>query len=108
MGPIRLLPADGRVVIQTKPAGSSVVVTGHYAGRTPLEIAVPSERAVKIQISKAGYEGVSRTVKVPAGQTKELSLHLVPKKGRLLFFYQVFPEISKIVARFRICMSDSK
>jgi formylglycine-generating enzyme required for sulfatase activity len=78
---VRLEPADGRLRITSHPVGASVTIAGEYAGQTPLEILVPANEAQEVRISKAGYEGVTRTAVVRSGAEASLSVTLSARMG---------------------------
>jgi formylglycine-generating enzyme required for sulfatase activity len=78
---IRLLPADGVLVLRTNPPGANVTVDGKYVGDTPMEIPLKPDAAHTLLISKAGYEGISRKVEVSSGASKEVIVNLAPITG---------------------------
>jgi formylglycine-generating enzyme required for sulfatase activity len=82
---VRLVPADGRLAIRSRPAGASVLVSGRYVGLTPLEVEVAAGKEHEIQLSKTGYESASRKAAVASGETKGLELVLAPQEGVVLF-----------------------
>ncbi len=78
---IRLKPADGRVMIKTKPAGANVIIDGIFVGQTPLTTDLsPSEDHV-VQVSKAGFEKATRKIKIPSSASKQLDIDLKPREG---------------------------
>ena len=82
---IRLLPADGTLVLRTTPAGADVTVDSRYAGKTPFEIPLRPDVTYTIRISKAGYEMVSRKVKVSSNKVSTITVALTVKEGILYF-----------------------
>ena len=85
LGPIRLKPADGRLLLGTNPPGANVTVGKAYIGRTPLEAFLQPDTPHEIKISKAGYEKAVREVIVSSGKKKEIRVALVPVKGSIHF-----------------------
>jgi formylglycine-generating enzyme required for sulfatase activity len=78
---LRLQPADGELAIKTKPSGASVTIDGAFIGQTPLVARLsPSEDHV-VQISIAGYEKVTRKVRIPSVTSEQLHVNLVPREG---------------------------
>ena len=82
---IHLQPADGRLAIQTKPAGATVMIGKHYAGQTPLKLALTPDETHRIQVSKAGFKKAEHTVKLASDESKTLSITLKPKYGVINF-----------------------
>ncbi len=78
---IRLQPADGKLALRSKPLGASVTVGNTYIGRTPLEIPLRPNMEHAVRISKAGYEKITRKVKIPSAELKELTVTLTPRVG---------------------------
>ena len=78
---VRLQPADGMLTVRTNPPGATVMIGKRFAGQTPLKTNVSADTMHVVQISKAGYDKVSRKVKVAVAGTKTLSLDLKPQKG---------------------------
>jgi formylglycine-generating enzyme required for sulfatase activity len=82
---VRLVPADGRLAVRSRPAGASVLVAGRYVGQTPLEVEVAAGKEHEIRLSKPGYANASRKATVASGEKKELELALTPQEGVVLF-----------------------
>lgn len=78
---IRLQPADGKLSIQTKPAGANVTIGGTFIGQTPLLVDLSPDKDHVVQISKAGYEKTTRKVQVSTSTSKQLNVDLVPREG---------------------------
>ena len=82
---IRLLPADGRLAVRTQPAGANVIIDKRYAGQTPLKTKVSPNTVHLVQISKPGYDTVSRKIKIEVAGSKTLNLDLKPLRGIINF-----------------------
>ena len=87
---IQLRPADGTLVLQTKPPGANVTVGETFVGQTPIEIALQPDTNHLVRVSKAGYEKVERRVTVTSAGIKKLDLELAPRKG--ILHLTVIPE----------------
>ncbi len=85
---VRLQPADGKLTVQTNPAGANVMFGNTFAGQTPLELKLPANEARLIQISKPGYEKAAREVTLASAESKTLSITLKPKLGVINFGVQ--------------------
>ena len=85
LGPVRLPPADGRLLLHTAPQGASVTIDDQYLGKTPLEAFLSPDTRHEIRISKEGYERAVREVTLSSGKGTQLSVDLVPVKGVLRF-----------------------
>jgi formylglycine-generating enzyme required for sulfatase activity len=78
---IRLQPADGKLTINTKPVGASIIIDKTFMGQTPLTIDLSPDKQHVVQISKAGYEKTTRNIQVASATSKQLDVNLKPKYG---------------------------
>jgi len=85
IGPIRLQPSDGRLLLSTNPSGANVTVGKVYMGKTPLEVYLPPKTSHPIKISKQGYKNSARGIVLTPGEKKEIRINLLPVKGRIHF-----------------------
>jgi formylglycine-generating enzyme required for sulfatase activity len=72
---------DGQVLVSTTPTGANVTLDGTYQGQTPLELALAPDSAHSISLSKAGYQRVTRSIKVKAEEEKQLNVQLKANLG---------------------------
>jgi formylglycine-generating enzyme required for sulfatase activity len=78
---IQLHPADGSLAVSTTPSGANVIIGEKFVGQTPLKTGLSPDKEHVIQVSKAGYEKASRTVRVPSSGSQQISIELKPRKG---------------------------
>jgi formylglycine-generating enzyme required for sulfatase activity len=78
---VRLHPADGKLTINTKPAGANIIIDGTFVGQTPLTLDIFPDKPHVVQISKAGYEKANRNVQVASAKSKPLNVNLKPRQG---------------------------
>jgi len=78
---LQLQPADGELAIRTKPSGASITIGGAFIGQTPLVARLSPSEAHMVQISKAGYEKVTRKVRIPSAMSEQLNVNLAPREG---------------------------
>lgn len=100
LGPVRLGLPDARLVVRSRPAGASVSVGGAYRGRTPVEIEVRPETALPLVLAKDGYESVTSSVTLAAGEKRSLELSLVAVLGEVTV--QGSPSNAEIVSEGRV------
>jgi formylglycine-generating enzyme required for sulfatase activity len=81
LGAIELPPADGRLVLQTEPAGATVSVDGSFHGSTPLTLSLSSGAEHVVRVSKPGYQNSNKRVMLAADETQEVMLELAPQHG---------------------------
>ncbi len=55
VGPVELGMPDGRLVVQSRPAGADVSIGGRYRGRTPLTVSVPPGMPQDVLLTLAGH-----------------------------------------------------
>jgi formylglycine-generating enzyme required for sulfatase activity len=78
---VRLQPADGKLTINTKPAGANIIIDGIFVGQTPLTLDLSPDKQHVVQISKAGYEKTNQNVQVVSAESKQLDVNLKPRQG---------------------------
>ncbi|MCZ6803241.1 MAG: PEGA domain-containing protein [Proteobacteria bacterium] len=71
---ITLSPADAKLSISSTPAGANVTVDGHYAGQTPLDIAVNPEKKTALKLYKQGFLAKTITTSIKSGETRHLNI----------------------------------
>ena len=54
VGPVELGMPDGRLVVQSRPAGADVSIGGRYRGRTPLTVGMPPGMPQDVLLTLAG------------------------------------------------------
>ena len=80
---IRLEPRLGTVRVLSRPAGAQVSVNGQPAGRTPLDLQLPST-GQQIEISLEGYVAQSRQVVPQPAYPQELEVELLTPRQQML------------------------
>ena len=68
--------ADGRLEVNSTPAGASVTVDGEFVGRTPLKIAVAPDKAHAVRLVQEGFTPTEQQVSVASGRHEVLNLTL--------------------------------
>jgi formylglycine-generating enzyme required for sulfatase activity len=82
--PVTLQQADGLLRITTVPAGAGITLNGNFEGESPLEIAVRSKNRYRLQVFKAGYGRVDRSVEVASNEALDISLALQRLTGEVV------------------------
>jgi hypothetical protein len=77
----RLQPLPGRLALASEPAGATVSVGGEFRGETPLELTLEPRVAHALRLSKAGHETAMERVELGLGESRSLSITLVPRLG---------------------------
>ncbi|MFT7138377.1 MAG: sulfatase activating formylglycine-generating enzyme [Candidatus Azotimanducaceae bacterium] len=80
---ILLEKADGKVSINSRPAGANVTVNGRYRGQTPVSLTLEPNEGYAVVLSKAGYKPLERTINLRAEQDIALNESLKPILGVL-------------------------
>lgn len=83
VGPVKLGLPDSRLAVRSEPAGASVSVSGVYRGQTPVDIELRPEIAHSVVVTKAGYESLTREVKLNPGESRVQSLALTAVFGEI-------------------------
>ena len=74
LGPIALTPNLTRLILSSEPNVSLVRVNGKIAGATPIELMLKPSTAYDLEITQAGYEKQTLTLRPQIG--KDLSKHV--------------------------------
>jgi len=81
---VELIPADGILSLESRPAKAAVILNGEYRGITPLTLAVLPDKKQNVKIYKAGFKLAERSVTLEPDErdTEALALQqdLVPVK----------------------------
>lgn len=83
VGPIRLRPSDGNLVISSEPAGATVTVDGTFRGRTPFDLFLAPGRIYELRFSLVGHGPVERSVAVRSGASEQVDVVLEPRLGKV-------------------------
>jgi len=78
---LRLQPADGRLVLDSDPAGASVSIDGVFHGTTPLTLALASAVEHAVRLSKPGYQRFDAQIRLAADEEQSLNAQLQPQYG---------------------------
>ena len=81
VGPVELGMPDGRLIVQSRPAGADVSIGGRYRGRTPITVGVAPGMPQEVLLTLAGHAPVSQNVSVESRAERRLSVELTPMLG---------------------------
>ncbi|MBL4681265.1 MAG: PEGA domain-containing protein [Pseudomonadales bacterium] len=73
--------ADGLVSINTTPSGANVNINGKYRGQTPIRLVLAPGQNYQIELSKAGYSPLSRSIDLAPDEDISLNDKLKPVFG---------------------------
>ena len=76
VGPIELGMPDGRLLVQSRPAGADVSIGGRYRGRTPLTVGVAPGMPQDVLLTLAGYAPATQSVTVESRAERRLAVDL--------------------------------
>jgi formylglycine-generating enzyme required for sulfatase activity len=76
VGPIELGMPDGRLLVQSRPAGADVSIGGRYRGRTPLTVGVAPGMPQEVLLTLAGYAPATQSVTVESRAERRLAVDL--------------------------------
>ena len=80
---VLLALADATLRLKSAPAGASVTVDGRFRGRTPMELALVPDKKHRVELFKPGHERATRNIQFEPGETRDLSLRLVARRGEI-------------------------
>jgi formylglycine-generating enzyme required for sulfatase activity len=96
---VTLTRADSLLTIRTRPAGAGITLNGRFQGESPLELAVRSGVAHRVQVFRAGYQSTEQTVQLAPGAERALELNLERLTGTLVV--QAQPEQAELFVNGR-------
>jgi hypothetical protein len=68
--------ADGSLVVDSRPAGATVLLDGRRVGVTPLTLSAIAPGSHTVRLEHVGYRTVTTTVEVKAGQRARVAARL--------------------------------
>ncbi|MEX0734103.1 MAG: SUMF1/EgtB/PvdO family nonheme iron enzyme [Steroidobacteraceae bacterium] len=83
VGPVELGMPDGRLIVQSRPAGADVSIGGRYRGRTPLSVGVAPGMPQEVLLTLAGHAPVTESVSVESRAERRLTVELRPVLGEV-------------------------
>jgi len=81
IGPVELGMPDGRLTVQSRPAGADVSIGGRYRGRTPLTVGVPPGVPQEVLLTLAGHAPATQSVAVESRAERRIAVDLVAVLG---------------------------
>jgi formylglycine-generating enzyme required for sulfatase activity len=78
---IQLEPADGQLSVNSDPAGATISVAGTFHGTTPVTLSLASGTDFTVQLTRPGYQQVTRQVSLQPEESQALSVSLPPEYG---------------------------
>ncbi|MBL0714553.1 MAG: PEGA domain-containing protein [Desulfosarcina sp.] len=83
--PVHLKKFDGRLSVNSQPAGANVTVDNRFYGQTPVEITLPPDREHVVRISEPGFKTAVRRLTIDSGAKSAIVVNLTPRRGRVRF-----------------------
>lgn len=70
--PVQLepIPRFGALLLETTPAGATVMVDGKEVGTTPVKLSVPAEKPYEVAISLPGYKSTTQSYTLKASESQ--------------------------------------
>ena len=78
---IVLTKSDGKLAVNSEPAGANITIGGIYQGQTPLAVAVAPGENYELIATRAGYQSQRRLLSVEPEQDQVINLRLKPVTG---------------------------
>lgn len=80
---VALTVADGSASIRSTPAGANVRIGGVYRGQTPLDIVLAPGPAYELELTRAGFQRLTRQLNIVPENDLQLNLRLAPVVGTI-------------------------
>lgn len=81
--PIKLQPANAKLLVNSIPRGANVTVNGRYRGQAPLTLDLAPAIDYEIGLSRAGYGSTSRKVRLQAAASESITVDLSARTGTI-------------------------
>ncbi|WP_456365879.1 PEGA domain-containing protein [Thermococcus sp.] len=78
-----LVPATGKLTVNSNPSGAEVYIDGKKVGTTPLRNYTIPEGIHEVAVRKAGYAERAYAISIKYGELKVLNVTLSPEMGKL-------------------------
>jgi len=80
---VQLQPANAKLLVNSIPRAANVTVDGRYRGQSPITLALSPDVDYEIGLSKAGYGGTSRSIRLQAAASDSITVDLTARTGTL-------------------------
>ena len=80
---ISLVVADGTASIRSNPPGANVRIDDVYRGQTPLELVLAPGPDYQLELTRAGFQRLTRPLSIVAENDLQLNLELKPVVGTI-------------------------
>ena len=81
LGPFKLQPLDGQLVLSSVPAAASLTLNGAFRGTTPMTLTLPSGVEHELQLSKPGYKRFEQRLELGPDEQQSIEARLSPQYG---------------------------
>jgi formylglycine-generating enzyme required for sulfatase activity len=78
---IELLLADGKLALNSTPAGATITVDGVFSGTTPVTLTLAAGEDHNVRLTRPGYQHVDRTVRLAPEEEQSMEISLAPEYG---------------------------
>ena len=103
---IQLERVDGTLNLTTSPVGATVIVNDEPRGQSPITLTLELGRDHKVTVSKAGFEAVSRKVRLDSDSPSSLNIDLTSQYG--IIFLNTRPAGAKLKVDGKLLGSASR
>ncbi len=80
---VPLSQMDGTLSLLSVPDSANVTLNGEYQGQTPVELDLAPGETYQLEVSRAGYDPLTRDVSVESSTTETVTVRLEPKLGEV-------------------------
>ena len=85
---IQLQPVDGRLIVNSVPAGASILIGGKYLGVTPQTLELAAEMDHKLSLSKTGYKTAGQDFRLAPDEEQFIEVELEVEYGTVFLKLQ--------------------
>jgi formylglycine-generating enzyme required for sulfatase activity len=79
-----LEPADGLLLVKTRPGRANILVNSKFAGQSPIELNLAPGKTYRIEAFKPGYKNTIKTIPVESGKEQSIMLTLSASVGEVI------------------------
>jgi formylglycine-generating enzyme required for sulfatase activity len=83
LAPVALSQVEATLALISIPGSANVTLDGDYQGQTPIDIELTPGRTYQLEVSRAGYDSLTRDVSVASSKTETITVRLEPQLGEI-------------------------
>jgi len=105
LGNIQLEPVDGKLTVNSVPAGASILIDGKFLGITPQTLELAAEMEHKLSLSKTGFKTASQDLRLKPDEERVIAVELEIEYGTVFLKPLANKKKHTVGQQARLCQS---